>query len=57
VGWADIYDSGLPGQWIDVTGVAPGNYTLEVTVNPDHILDEDDYTNNTVTVPVVITAP
>ena len=57
VGWADIYDSGLPGQWIDVTGVAPGSYTLEVTVNPDHILDEDDYTNNTATVPVVITAP
>ncbi len=56
-GWSDIYDSGLAGQWIDVTGIAPGNYTLEVTINPDHVLDEDDYSNNTVSVPVEITAP
>ncbi len=56
-GWSDIYDSGLPGQWIDVTDIAPGNYTLEVTINPDHALEEEDYTNNAVTVPVEITAP
>ena len=29
-GWADIYTSGLDCQWIDVTGVAEGDYTLEL---------------------------
>jgi hypothetical protein len=53
-GWADIYDSGLPGQWIDITGLSPGAYTLEVTMNPEHVLPESDYSNNTATVGVVI---
>ena len=56
-GWADVYDSGLEGQWIDVTHVAPGAYTLEATIDPGHVLDEYDFTNNTVTVPVTITPP
>jgi hypothetical protein len=55
-GWADIYDAVLPGQWIDITGVPAGQYTLEVTMNPLQVLAEDDYTNNTATVPVVIPA-
>lgn len=54
-GWSDIYDSGLEGQWIDVTTVAPGIYTLEVTLDPDNLLEESDNTNNSVHVPVVIT--
>ncbi len=54
-GWSDIYDGGLPGQWIDITNVAPGDYRLEVTINPEHIIDEADYTNNTTNVPVRIT--
>ena len=56
-GWSDIYDSGLEGQWVDITGVAAGDYTLEVTMNPDHILLESDYTNNVTTIPVTIPAP
>ncbi|MDB6154306.1 MAG: hypothetical protein JWL90_2759, partial [Chthoniobacteraceae bacterium] len=56
-GWSDVYDAGLPGQWIDVTNVPLGNYTLEVTVNPEAIIDEEDYLNNTVTIPVQIVAP
>lgn len=55
-GWSDIYDSGLEGQWVDITGVAAGDYTLEVTMNPDHILLESDYTNNVTTIPVTIPA-
>ena len=51
-GWSDIYDSGLPGQWIDITGVPAGDYDLEITINPEHIIDEADYTNNTTVVPV-----
>jgi hypothetical protein len=54
-GWSDIYDAGLPGQWVDVTGLPAGVYTLEVTMNPDQVLVESDYTNNTTTVEVEIT--
>jgi len=28
LGWSDIYDRGLPCQWIDITDVPPGNYQL-----------------------------
>lgn len=55
-GWSDVYDAGLPGQWIDVTELPAGNYTLEVTMNPEEAIEESDYTNNTATLPVEITA-
>src|SRR6266568_4110133 len=53
-GWGDLYDSTLDGQWIDITGVPDGNYTLELEVNPLHILPESDYSNNITRVGVVI---
>lgn len=56
-GWADVYDAGLPGQWFDVTGLADGLYTLEVTLNPELKLVEADYTNNTERVPIEIFSP
>jgi hypothetical protein len=56
-GWADIYDAGLPGQWIEVDNVPNGTYTLEVTMNADHLIAESDYTNNTATIQVVIARP
>jgi hypothetical protein len=55
-GWSDIYDSGLPGQWIDVTGLPAGTYTLEITMNPEQVLLEADYTNNTTAIQVEIPA-
>lgn len=55
-GWADVYDSGLPGQWIEIGDLAPGQYQLELTVNPENILTETNYDNNTVTIPVTVTA-
>ena len=54
MGWSDIYDSGLPGQWVDITGVPPGDYFLEVSVNPAGIIQEADYANNTSRVRVSI---
>jgi len=59
VGWQDIYGSYLDCQWIDVTGVAPGNYLLRVSINParsdgSHLFSEVDYTNNVATVPITI---
>lgn len=55
-GWADVYDSGLPGQWIEIGDLPAGNYLLELTVNPEGILSETNYENNVITVPVTVTA-
>jgi hypothetical protein len=33
-GYADIYPAYVPGQWVDVTGLPAGDYTLELHVNP-----------------------
>ena len=53
-GWGDVYDSGLPGQWIEIGDLAAGDYQLELTVNPDGILPETNVENNTVRIPVTI---
>ena len=53
-GWGDTYASDIDCQWVDITNVTPGNYFLEVIVNPDHLLNESNYGNNTARVPVTI---
>jgi len=53
-GWADIYDSYLDCQWIDITGVPPGHYFLDVHINPAGVVHELDYSNNEARVPVEI---
>ncbi|MCH9686622.1 MAG: hypothetical protein K0V04_34640 [Deltaproteobacteria bacterium] len=59
-GHADIYESVLPCQWIDVTDVAPGDYTLRAALNPPRddwavpLLNERRYDNNTVEVAVTV---
>jgi Lysyl oxidase len=62
VGWADSYYGyhpelgfiGVACQYMDITDVPPGNYTLQLIVNPDGILPESNYENNTTLVPVTI---
>ena len=49
-GWQDVYDKSLDCQYVDVTGVPPGSYLLEVTVNPVHAVGEQNYNNNKVIV-------
>lgn len=56
-GWSDIYDSGLPGQWVVIDGIPAGNYQLEITMNPGRVIAESNYDNNVTRVPVSITAP
>jgi hypothetical protein len=56
-GWADLYHSRLPCQYLDVTGVADGAYTLEVEIDPDAMLDDGDRSNNTIALPVEIGGP
>lgn len=48
VGWADVYHASLPDQWIDVTGVPPGRYWLEASVDPDNRVLESNESNNVV---------
>ncbi len=59
-GFTDIYESGLPCQWVDITGVPPGEYTLRITVNQAAAdaavprLNERDYDNNAAQLAVTI---
>lgn len=53
-GWTDIYSRELPCQFVDITGLPAGTYLLQLTVNPDGLLEESDYANNTILVPVNI---
>ena len=46
LGFADTYDSFLDCQFVDITDVQEGEYTLRVTLNTEHLLAETDYTNN-----------
>src|SRR6266516_4048107 len=46
VGWEDIYEPTTPGQQIDITGLAPGQYWLEAVVDPDNHLRESNENNN-----------
>lgn len=61
MGWEDVYGSYLDCQYIDITDVTPGDYTLRIAVNlplPDTAvapLVERDYDNNVLEVPVSIT--
>jgi len=54
VGWADVYDTSVPGQWIDVTDVPPGEYTLEIIADPQSMLTEKDELNNTTRIQVTL---
>jgi hypothetical protein len=53
--WADLYNAGLEGQWIDITSVKDGQYFLENEVNDTHFMTETDYTNNSAAITVQIT--
>ncbi len=53
-GCGDLYFSGLGCQYVDVTNVPPGNYTLRATVDPFNRIAELDESNNVAEVPVVI---
>ncbi len=53
-GWADVYFSSLNCQFVDITGVPPGNYTLELEVDPEHLIAESNEENNIVQVSIII---
>lgn len=55
-GWEDIYPKNLDCQWLDITGLAGGTYTLKVTVNPIRVFEEANYANNASSITVLIPA-
>jgi hypothetical protein len=61
MGWQDSYwgtgSNPLPCQWIDITDVPAGDYTLNIDINTEHILAESDYSNNHLEISVTIPAP
>jgi hypothetical protein len=60
-GWGDWYYKQLVGQWIDITGVPAGDYTVRVSINTGQyspIFDEGkNLYPNTIEVPVRIPEP
>jgi hypothetical protein len=59
-GWEDVYAADLPCQFVDVTDLDPGDYTLRIEVNPPlvsseaRLLTERDYGNNVLDIPVQV---
>lgn len=56
-GWSDIYAADLPCQYVDITGLPPGDYVLEIEVDPLHQIPESNDDNNLTRVPFTLTAP
>jgi len=46
VGCADNYKNDIDCQWIDITDVPNGEYSIRVVVNPTRNVPESDYSNN-----------
>ena len=46
-GWADVYSSDLPCQYIVIDGVSDGDYTLQSTTNAKRVVGEDCFGDNT----------
>ncbi len=45
-GWSDVYSQQLDCQYIEIDNLKEGRYVLEIQVNPEHLLPEANYSNN-----------
>ena len=45
-GWSDVYSSGLPCQFVNITGVADGTYVLVSRTNQAKLIDESHAYDN-----------
>ena len=57
VGYGDRYGAFIEGQYIDVTGLPAGRYTLVHTANPDGTLLESDYSDNSASAALRLSYP
>lgn len=57
VGWGDIYIPQKEGQWLDLAGVAAGDYDLVHRVNVGRTLREARYANDSASLRIRLTAP
>jgi hypothetical protein len=57
IGYADVYGTALPGQWVEATGLADGQYWLEVIADPYDRIEESDETNNITRILVNLVVP
>lgn len=46
VNCTDIYKYNIDCQWVDISELEPGHYTLKVAVNPEYKVGEISYDNN-----------
>jgi hypothetical protein len=53
-GWADMYAAALDCQWVDITDVSDGEYLLRISINPERLIAESNFDNNTVEIPVTV---
>jgi len=53
-GWFDTYGNDLDCQWIDITGVPSGTYTLRVDINTARQMQESSYENNSAEIQIFI---
>jgi hypothetical protein len=51
-GWSDVYTAATPCQWLDITDVADGEYSLRVGVDEQDVIEEEDLLPNQVTLKV-----
>ncbi len=56
VGWGDHYPAKIPDQYIDITGLPSGNYTLTATADPGQGFRERCEGNNSTTATLHITS-
>jgi len=54
VGWYDLYNMGLEGQYLDVTGLDNGVYWLQTIVDPDNVMNQTDQTDDTARIKIQI---
>lgn len=49
IGWGDLYNASLPDQYIDISGLPAGEYTITATADVQQLFTELDETNNSTT--------
>jgi hypothetical protein len=54
-GWSDVYVAETPCQWLDTTDAPDGRYTLRITVDVNHLVDQDDVAPDTISVDLELT--